>query len=211
MTREPSTRPYRLRLRAEQQASTRQRITASAVELHGTLGPARTSMSAVAAHAGVRRSTLYRHFPDEAALFDACTAHWTAANPPPDLGAWAEIPDPDSRLMTALGELHGYYRRTERMLENLFRDESLVPSVAERFEAFRRYLAAAQEALMAGRNLRGIAARRTRGVLGHAIAFSTWKSLVREHQASDADAVALLCALVAASSPPAPSSRQGHA
>ena len=61
------------------------RITESAVALHGTVGPSRTSISAVAAHAGVRRSTVYRHFPDEAALFDACTAHWAAANPPPDL------------------------------------------------------------------------------------------------------------------------------
>jgi len=200
MTREPSTRPYRMRLRAEQQANTRQRITESAVELHGTRGPARTSMSAVAAHAGVRRSTLYRHFPDEAALFDACTAHWMAANPPPDLGAWAEIAAPDERLLTGLGELHGYYRRTEQMLDNLFRDESIVPLVAERFAAFRGYLTAAQDTLVEGRNVRGTAARRTRGALGHAVAFSTWKSLVREHDVSDADAVVLLCALVAASS-----------
>jgi AcrR family transcriptional regulator len=44
------------------------------------------SVSAVAAHAGVRRSTVYRHFLDEVALFDACTTHWAAANPLPDLG-----------------------------------------------------------------------------------------------------------------------------
>jgi AcrR family transcriptional regulator len=200
MTRESSHRPYRMRLRAEQQALTRQRITESAVELHGTLGPARTSMSAVAAHAGVRRSTLYRHFPDESALFDACTAHWMAVNPPPDLSTWAEISSPDERLRTALGELHGFYRRTEQMLDNLFRDESIVPLVADRFAAFRGYLAAAQDALMRGRNARGTTARRARGALGHAVAFSTWKSLVREHGVSDADAVVLLCALVAASS-----------
>jgi AcrR family transcriptional regulator len=199
MTVEKSSRPYRMRRRAEQQEMTRLRITKSAVELHGTLGPARTSMSAVAAHAGVRRSTLYRHFPDEAALFDACSAHWAAANPPPDLGAWAAVAAPEERLRIALGELHGYYRRTERMLENLVRDESIVPMVGERFAAFRAYLTQAQETLMAGRRLRGAAARRTRGALGHAVAFSTWKSLVREHGVSDADAVDLLCALVAES------------
>ena len=199
MTDEKSTRPYRMRRRAEQQDQTRLRITESAVELHGTLGPARTSVSAVAARAGVRRSTLYRHFPDEAALFDACSAHWSAANPPPDLGAWATVAAPDERLQIALTELYAYYQRTERMLDNLFRDESIVPIVAERFAAFRGYLAQAQETLMAGRKLRGTAARRTRGALGHAVAFSTWKSLVREQGASDADAVNLLCALVAAS------------
>src|SRR6266511_6252571 len=113
MTRELSKRPYRMKKRAELQERTRRRITESAVELHGTLGPSRTSISAVAAHAGVRRSTVYRHFPDEAALFDACSAHWRAANPYPDVDAWARIEDADERLGVALGELYAYYRRTE--------------------------------------------------------------------------------------------------
>ena len=155
-------------------------------------------MSAVAAHAGVRRSTLYRHFPDEAALFDACTAHWAAANPPPDLGAWQKIPSPDERLRIALGELYAFYRRTESMLDNLFRDETTVPLVRERFAAFRGYFTAARDTLMAGRTVRGRARRRTQAALGHAIAFSTWKSLVREQRLSDADAAALARSFVAA-------------
>ncbi len=200
MTQERATRTYRMTRRAEQEALTRQRITESAVALHGTVGPSRTSMSAVAEHAGVRRSTLYRHFPNEAALFDACTAHWTTENPPPDLAAWGEIGDPSERLRRALEDLHAYYRRTEAMLGNLFRDETIMPLVAERFGAFRGYLAAAQQALVAGRRLgRGARAVRVRGAIGHAISFSTWKSLVREHGVSDADAVTLLCALVAGS------------
>lgn len=197
MPDETPARPYRMQLRAQQQERTGQRIIESAVELHGTVGPARTSISAVAAHAGVRRSTVYRHFPDEAALFDACTTHWMSANPPPDLGTWAGIADPDERLRFALADLHGYYQRTEGMLDNLFRDEPVVPLVAERFAAFRGYLVAARETLMTGRRLRGPAARRTSGALGHAIAFSTWQSLVREQELSDADAVMLLRALVA--------------
>src|SRR5436305_11859105 len=99
-------RPYRKKRRAEQEQATRQRITESAVELHGRLGPSRTSISAVAEHAGVRRSTLYRHFADEATLFAACTAHWMASNPVPDLGHWAAISDPDKRLLVALQELY---------------------------------------------------------------------------------------------------------
>src|SRR5713101_5595204 len=95
------TRPYRMQRRAESQEKTRQRITASAVALHGSVGPSRTSISAVAAHAGVRRSTVYRHFPDEAALFDACTAHWATANPLPDLDAWSTVASPDERLRLA--------------------------------------------------------------------------------------------------------------
>lgn len=190
------SRPYRMKRRAESQQQTRGRITESAVELHGTLGPSRTSMSAVAAHAGVRRSTLYRHFPDEAALFDACTAHWAAANPPPDLVAWSTIANADERLTVALGELYAFYRRTESMLENLFRDEVTVPIVRERFAAFRGYFASARDTLMTGRKLRGAARLRTQAVLGHAIAFSTWKSLVREQGLDDDAAVELMRALV---------------
>ena len=198
------SRPYRMKRRAESQEQTRRRITESAVELHGTLGPSRTSMSAVAEHAGVRRSTLYRHFPDEAALFDACTAHWAASNPPPDLAAWSMVDDPDERLTAALGEIYAFYQRTEAMLENLFRDEVTVPIVRERFAAFRGYFAAAQDTLMTGRQLRGAAKLRTRAVLGHAIAFSTWKSLVREQGLDDDAVVELMSALVGAAAHRAP-------
>jgi AcrR family transcriptional regulator len=184
--------------RAESLQLTRRRITESAVELHGTVGPSRTSISAVAAHAGVRRSTVYRHFPDEGALFDACSAHWAAANPPPDLAAWAAIEDPDERLQTALDELYAFYGRTEGMLDNLFRDEATEPLMRERFAAFRIYFAAAGETTMAGRKLRGAARARTRAALGHALAFSTWKSLVREQGLTDADAATLVRALVSA-------------
>ena len=194
------TRSYRMQRRAESQQQTRLRITESAVTLHGTVGPSRTSISAVAAHAGVRRSTVYRHFPDEAALFDACTAHWAAANPPPELDAWSAIDSPDERLRVALGELYAFYQQTESMLDNLFRDETAVPLVQERFAAFRNYLTAARNTLMAGRTLRGAARRRTEAALGHAIAFSTWKSLVRNQGLNDADAAALVRALVAAAS-----------
>jgi AcrR family transcriptional regulator len=191
-------RPYRMQRRAEAQAQTRRRITESAVELHATVGPSRASMSAIAAHAGVRRSTVYRHFSDEAAVFDACTTHWTAANPPPDLAAWAAIEDPDERLPTALADLYAYYGRTGAMLANLVRDEAIMPLVQERFAAFHGFLAAARDTLMAGRRLRGAARQRTQAAIGHAVAFSTWKSLVREQGLDEGDAVALASALVAA-------------
>jgi AcrR family transcriptional regulator len=192
------TRSYRMRRRAESQEQTRRRITESAVALHGTVGPSRTSISAVAAHAGVRRSTVYRHFPDEAALFDACTAHWMAANPPPDLEVWAAIKSPDERLKVALGELYAFYRQTEPMLDNLHRDETTHPLVQERFAVFRNYFTAARSTLMTGRALRGTKRTRTQAALGHAIAFTTWKSLVRNEGLTDADAATLAGTFVAA-------------
>jgi AcrR family transcriptional regulator len=190
-------RRYRMGRRAESQEQTRLRITESAVELHGTLGPSRTSISAVAERAGVRRSTVYRHFPDEAALFDACSAHWASAHPLPDIAAWAALESPDERLRVALRDLYTFYRSNERMLDNLFRDAAIVPQVRERFAGLRGYFAAACDTLMAGRALRGAAHRRTRAAVGHAISFSTWRSLAREQGLSDAQAAALVRRFVA--------------
>ena len=197
MTREMSNRPYRMKRRAELQERTRRRITESAVELHGTLGPSRTSISAVAAHAGVRRSTFYRHFPDEATLFAACTGYWMEANPQPDLTRWAAIDDPDARLRVGLAALYAYYRRTEGMLANVLRDEAAMPIVAQMLASYRDYLDRAVDALMAGRRERGHARRRARATIGHALSFATWRSLAREQSLDDAEAAELMCGLVA--------------
>src|SRR5262245_47780484 len=112
-------RPYRMKRRAELEEQTRLRITESAVALHEELGPAQTTISAIAERAGVRRSTVYRHFPDEEALFAACSSHWRAANPPPDPHSWSSIVDPAERTRTALGEVYAFYRRTEAMYVSL--------------------------------------------------------------------------------------------
>jgi AcrR family transcriptional regulator len=190
------TRPYRMTRRAELEEQTRRRITESTVALHEELGPARTSISAVAERAGVRRSTVYRHFPDEEALFAACSSHWRAANPPPDARAWAAIEDPGERTETALRELYAFYGRTEGMYTSLLRDEALVPVVQRRLGDFYGYLRTIRDILMAGRGLRGRAARRTRSAIGHALAFPTWRSLTREQELADDDAIALMCVLV---------------
>jgi AcrR family transcriptional regulator len=186
-------RPYRKKRRAELEEETRLRITESAVELHGTLGPSRTSISAIAEHAGVRRSTVYRHFPDEAALFAACSSHWRAANPPPDLESWGAIDHPEERLGTALEELYAFYRRTQAMMDNLHRDEALVPTVQQTFANFRGYLEAARDALVRGR-----APRRVRAAVGHALAYPTWRSLAVEQGLDDRGAAELMCRMVAA-------------
>jgi len=189
-------RPYRMTRRAELEEATRTRITESAVALHEELGPARTSISAVAERAGVRRSTVYRHFPDEAALFAACSSHWRAANPPPDRRAWSAIASPGVRTSTALTELYAFYRRTEHMYTSLLRDEPVHATVRRQLQAFHDYVHAIEDVLMAGRGLRGSAARRTRAAIGHALAFPTWRSLTRDQGLSDADAVRMMCLLV---------------
>lgn len=189
-------RPYRMRRRAELEKQTRKRITESTVALHKELGPARTSISAIAERAGVRRSTVYRHFPDEDALFAACSSQWRAANPPPDPRAWAAIEDPAARTETALRELYAFYRGTQEMYASLLRDEPFVPIVQRLLSNFYGYLRTIQDILIAGRGLRGRAAGRTRAAIGHALAFPTWRSLTHEQGLADDEAVALMCLLV---------------
>src|SRR5262245_25603175 len=189
-------RPYRMKRRAELEEQTRMRITESGVALHEELGPARTSITAIAERAGVRRSTVYRHFPDEESLFAACSSHWRAANPAPDPAAWAAIADPAERAETALRELYGFYGRTARMSGSLMRDEPLLPVVQRLLGDFYGYLRAIEGVLMAGRGLRGRAARRTQAAIGHALAFATWRSLTQEQGLADDDAVALMSRLV---------------
>jgi len=191
-------RPYKMKRRAEQEAQTKLRITESAVALHGSLGPAHTSMSAVAEHAGVPRSTVYRHFPDERALFGACSAHWREANPRPDHSPWSSIEDPDERVATAIAELYAYYRRAGGMLDKLLRDEGTVPIVAEIFAPFHQFLAGVVEILMHGRGLRGKARTRVHAAIGHAISFHTWQELTQAQGLDDRQAAELMSRLVAA-------------
>jgi len=192
-------RQYTMRRRAELEEQTRRRITESAVELHEELGPAQTSISAIADRAGVRRSTVYRHFPDEDALFAACSAHWRAENPPPDPAAWLSIADVDQRTRTAIRSLYAFYDRTEAMYTSLLRDEPLVPAVAKRLRDFYGYLGSIQDGLAAGRVLRGRRAKHTRAAIGHALAFPTWRSLTRDEGLSNEEAAELMALFIAGS------------
>jgi AcrR family transcriptional regulator len=186
-----SPRPYTKTRRAELEQETRERITEAAMELHGSVGPARTTISAIAQRADVQRATVYRHFPDEESLFAACSAHWRAQNEPPDLAAWAAIRDPADRLAVGLAELYAWYGRTQQMLELLIRDLPVVPAVQSQFR-LPGYLNAAADVLLAGRPERGAARRRARAALGHAVAFETWLSLVRQQGLTSAEAIRLM-------------------
>src|SRR4029077_15435510 len=140
--RSSKPRPYRMRRRAEQVDETRLRITEAAIRLHTTVGPAATSIASVADEAGVTRLTVYRHFADLDALFQACTAHWTAQNPPPDPADWSAIPDLEARARVAFGQLYGCYRAHAVELHPIYRDLEAMPMSAQRGrEASNRRLA----------------------------------------------------------------------
>ena len=193
-----ATRTYELKQRAERQEETRQRIVEAAVELHTTVGPARTSVAAIAERAGVTRPTVYAHFPDAEALFRACSGHVRANVPPPDPAPWRAIENPAERLETALRELYAYYERLEPLLENVQRDAAVMPLVAE-MNAYRvRYLDEIRDLLLEAWAARDGTEARLRRAIGHALDFRTWQSLVRGQGCAADEAVQLMVAFARA-------------
>jgi AcrR family transcriptional regulator len=190
-------RRYELKERARRQAETRQRITEAALELHRTVGPARTTVKEVANRAGVHRATVYEHFPDEPALFRACGAHWDALHPPPDIEAWARIADPLERLRTALSELYAYYEDAEEILDRVLPDARSVPALASYLDdEWEPLLEGIVDTLAAGWEVRRPAARQLRALLRVAVEFQTWKALTGPGQLSSRKAARAIAAAV---------------
>ena len=178
-------RKYELKRRAERLAETRRRIVEAAVDLHTSVGPAHTTIAAIAERAGVQRHTVYAHFPDERALFRACSLHWRGEHPRPDFRESLELENPDERLRGVLLALYGWYEDVESDLEVLLRDVPLVPTHAEMLDE-----TAATTAALAGELGRGRPRRRpVRAAVGHALEFETWRSLVRRQGLTSQQAV----------------------
>ena len=187
------SRPYRKDARARQEQETRRRITEATVELHREVGPANTTISAIAERAGVQRLTVYRHFPGDAELLGACSAHWRAAHPLPDPAPWAAIRDPEERLRTALAALYAYYRGDEEMIANVRRDAPALPALAAIVATgLPAYFEAVRELLVAGWGARGRRRELLRAALGHALDFDTWRSLERRQGLEPEDAIDLM-------------------
>jgi AcrR family transcriptional regulator len=174
-----SKRRYVLRARAGQVAETRARIVEAIMGLHEEVGPRNTTVSAIAARAGVERLTVYRHFQDEASMFAACSHRYLELNPPPDPAAWAAEPEPARRVRRGLEELYAFFARTSSMFEKIYRDLGEHPAlkkIMDRFDAHLRNLADALAAAWPASKQTA----RVRVVLRHATKFATWQSLQAE-------------------------------
>ena len=186
-------RTYQLKRRAERQSETRQRIVEATVELHTTIGPARTSILAIAERAGVERPTVYRHFPTTEALFTACTTHFREQHPPPNPESWQQIREPEARLRRALGEIYAYYAAHETALWAVFRDFEDMPELRRFSEHDMRHHQRMLDALAAA--WPGRTNAKLRAALGHATDFFAWRSLRRSGLSND-EAVDLMAGLV---------------
>ena len=189
------TRPYTLKKRAEQVEQTRQRIVEAAVDLHGTVGPASTTLSMIAERAGVQRHTLYAHFPTEKSLYLACSGLALERDPLPDTASWTAIRSVRDRLRRGLSDLYGWYARNEELAACVLRDaqhHALTREIAEfrfgpPFEAYRRALG-------------GDLTASQRALLAVALDFHAWQALKREATLSPAGAAELLADAIASAS-----------
>ena len=189
------SRPYTLKRRGERQEETRQRIVDVTIELHQTIGPTATTISAIAESAGVGRVTVYRHFPDELALARACSGQYLEQNPPPDPERWRAVADAEERLRTALEETYAYHRATQRMFSHVLADARDHPVMVPYHEHWRR----AVDVLLEPRPARGRQRTRLRAALALALSFDTWRTLSQEHGLSDSQAADLMLSLARAS------------
>jgi AcrR family transcriptional regulator len=199
-----SKRRYQLKKRADSMVETRRRIAAAAAELHGTVGPARTTLSAVADRAGVQRHTVYRHFPTEADLFGACSAHFFAEHPLPDIEPWRRISDSRQRLQQALDDLYAYYESTERMFSNVLRDAELIEDLRPTLVPMQEYLDQLAEILASGWPARGRRRLLLKAATRHAVDFQAWRSLTQDSRIVRAHAIELIVGLVETAAAPLP-------
>jgi AcrR family transcriptional regulator len=187
-------RKYDLKVRAERQRQTRERIVAATVALHETVGPARTTVAEVARRAGVQRLTVYNNFPDETELLAACQAHYFGGHPPPDFGSAFALADPDERLKAILRDLYRWYRACAPMLGNSLRDRSLVPALdALLSQTVDSQFAELGQAIVAGWVAPG-GDQRVGVVVALALDFRTWQRMA-EHGLDDEAAAELMTEL----------------
>ena len=157
-------RRYDLGRRAEKMEETRRRIVDATLGLHSEVGPAATTISAIAERAGVSRPTVYSQFPDDRSLFSACGARFNELHPFPSL---------EGDTGTVLRTLYRHYTANRGMLSHVDRDARAIPALAEVMGPVWAYLDAAAERLGEGNASR-------RALLRVAVELGTWQRLDAE-------------------------------
>jgi AcrR family transcriptional regulator len=201
-------RKYELKERAEAQERTRRAIAKAAAELHESVGPAATTVAEIARRAGVSRLTVYKHYPDDASLYEACSAHYRSEHPLPDFEPGLSVEDPVDRVRAVLRLVYGeIYRENRRMIRNLSRDRGSDPALDALMKRTRdALLDGLAEALSDGFDQAEGARGQLRAMMRLALDFWTWERLTGDGLDDEAAAELMtdaVAAIAGATSPAA--------
>ena len=189
-------RKYEMKRRAQRIQETRRRITQAAVELHETIGPARSTVSAIAEKAGVQRHTYYAHFPELKDLYQACMGLHLKQNPLPEPSSWEEVSDAEARMRRALLEVYAWFSRNEAMLANVLRDAALDPIQQETMAPFYEYWETVRDTIADAFEAGGERREALLAAVALAQDFQTWRTLVRGQGLDEEKAVELMVGMV---------------
>jgi AcrR family transcriptional regulator len=129
----------------------------------------------VAERAGVQRHTLYAHFPDERSLFKACSGLHIERQPLPNPESWRALADPRERLRIGLDAIYSWYERNAGLVACVLRDAEHHAITKETVETtIAPWIGALAEVLGTGLSAK------QRVLLGLALSFYTWRTLVPE-------------------------------
>lgn len=175
------SRQYHLGKRAAKLEETRLKIVEAAVDLHCTVGPARTTVSQIADRAGVQRHTYYSHFPQERDLFLACSELALSRDPLPVAALWDHLSAGPERVEVGLTAFYEWYSRNAGQAACVLRDaehHALTREIVElRFQpTITRAFRSLQEAIP----------WRATPLLDVAISFGCWQTLSRHHEPKSA-------------------------
>jgi AcrR family transcriptional regulator len=190
------TRKYELKRRAERQAETRRRIVDATIQLHETVGAHGATISEIARRAGVSRLTVYRHFPDELSLLQACTGTYNVEHPVPDPSGLMAVPDPRDRLEAALDSVYRYYAENEAMLSSGADAMPSHPALGVALQPFFEGMDQLVDLLGSGWDVEAGRGSLVRGAIAHAVAFSTWRALHQEQGLTNRQAAQLMFGMV---------------
>ena len=184
-------RSYQLKRRAEGQDRTRQKIVDAAIELHQAKGLAATTMNDIAERAKVGKVTVYRHFPDGAALVSACSGQYFQHHPLPDPEGWRRIQDASERLRRGLRDTYAYHRATEPMMIRVLAEARDLPVMVPYHSHWQR----AADILAAAWPVSDRRKAPLKAALALALSFDTWHLLVRAQRLTDDQAIELMMRL----------------
>jgi AcrR family transcriptional regulator len=185
------SRKYEQKERATSMGRTRDRIIEATLALHSSVGPGRTSIAQIAERAGVQRHTVYRHFPSQQELLEACSQHYWTTHQWRPVECWSDVRDAAS-LQRELTALYGFYEQNQDVIFRTLHDAAEDPGIEVSLRAYREYVAAVRASLVGSLASSSAGSPDLEVMIEHALAFETWYQLCHGAGATSEQAARLM-------------------